>query len=99
MAGRGGGRRVLARSRAFGRCLGIAGHPVDAPMWFLRDIIIYTAAAPLLYRLGDYLLWAGMVMLSRTILRWIWRIMIIPSPTAWDFSCWECMFPGIPSRS
>lgn len=37
---------------AFGRCLGIAGHPVDAPMWFLRDIIIYTAAAPLLYRLG-----------------------------------------------
>lgn len=49
---------------AFGRCLGIAGHPVDAPMWFLRDIIIYTAAAPLLYRLGDYLLWAGMVMLS-----------------------------------
>lgn len=31
---------------AFGRCLGIAGHPVDAPMWFLRDIIIYTAAAP-----------------------------------------------------
>ena len=47
-----------------GRCLGIAGHPVDAPMWFLRDIIIYTAAAPLLYRLGDYLLWAGMVMLS-----------------------------------
>ena len=32
---------------AFGRCLGIAGHPVDAPMWFLRDIIIYTAAAPL----------------------------------------------------
>ncbi|MFR4416780.1 MAG: acyltransferase family protein [Akkermansia sp.] len=49
---------------AFGRCLGIAGHPVDAPMWFLRDIIIYTAAAPLLYRLGDYLLWVGIIMLS-----------------------------------
>lgn len=49
---------------AFGRCLGIAGHPVDAPMWFLRDIIVYTAAAPLLHRLGSYLLWAGLLMLS-----------------------------------
>lgn len=49
---------------AFGRCLGIAGHPVDAPMWFLRDIIIYTTVAPLLYRLKDYLLWVGLMMLS-----------------------------------
>ena len=49
---------------AFGRCLGIAGHPVDAPMWFLRDIIIYTAVAPLLYRMGNYMLWVGIIMLS-----------------------------------
>lgn len=49
---------------AFLRSLGIAGHPVDAPMWFLRDIIIYTAVAPLLHRLGSYLLWVGLLMLS-----------------------------------
>ena len=49
---------------AFARCMGIAGHPVDAPMWFLRDIIIYTAVAPLLHRLGSYLLWVGLLMLS-----------------------------------
>ena len=49
---------------AFGRCLGIAGHPVDAPMWFLRDIIIYTAVAPLLHRMGNYMLWVGIIMLS-----------------------------------
>ncbi len=49
---------------AFGRCLGIAGHPADAPMWFLRDILIYTALAPLLNRLGSYLLWVGLLMLS-----------------------------------
>ena len=49
---------------SFGRCLGIAGHPVDAPMWFLRDIIIYTAVAPLLHRMGNYMLWVGIIMLS-----------------------------------
>lgn len=49
---------------AFGRCMGVAGHPVDAPMWFLRDIIVYTAVAPLLHRLKSYLLWVGLVMLS-----------------------------------
>lgn len=49
---------------AFGRCMGIGGHPVDAPMWFLRDIMIYTAVAPLLHRMGGYVLWVGLVMLS-----------------------------------
>ncbi len=49
---------------AFGRSLGLAGHPADAPMWFLRDIIVYTAIAPLLARLGSYLLWVGLLMLS-----------------------------------
>lgn len=33
-------------------------------MWFLRDIIIYTAVAPLLHRMGNYMLWVGIIMLS-----------------------------------
>ncbi len=45
------------------KSFGVAGHPCDAPMWFLRDIIVYTVFAPILARLGRLLLPTGVLLL------------------------------------
>jgi hypothetical protein len=50
--------------KALAKCYGLGGHPVDAPLWFLRDIILFTFIAPLLMRLGKYVLPVGLVLLS-----------------------------------
>lgn len=49
---------------ALAKSYGVGGHPVDAPLWFLRDIIIFTFISPLLMRLGKYVLPLGLVLLS-----------------------------------
>lgn len=43
---------------------GVGGHPLDAPMWFLRDIIICTFFAPALARLGGFVLPVAVVLLG-----------------------------------
>lgn len=49
---------------ALAKSYGLGGHPVDAPLWFLRDIIVFTLISPLLMRMGRYVLPVGLVLLS-----------------------------------
>lgn len=40
------------------------GMPLDYPLWFIRDLIIYTVATPLIYMLCRYLKGAGIIALA-----------------------------------
>ena len=98
VAARGAGERLLVCSGGVCALHGHCGASCGRPLWFLRDIIIYTAVAPLLHRLGSYLLWVGLLMLSLNYFALDLADHDYPIANSLGFFCWECSFPAIPCR-